>query len=94
MDEQMKTVLVLFVINHLCFYMFTEFFNGTMSEASGNSYGTMVGLAYVFIGFPVQLLIELLLIIGFGYQIFKVRKYQANGALWLAFVVSIALVIN
>lgn len=90
----MKTVLVLFVINHLCFYMFTELFNGTMSEASGNNYASMMGLVYVFIGFPLQLLIELLLIIGFGYQIFEVRKYQANAALWLAFFASIALVIN
>lgn len=90
----MKTVLALFIINHLCFYIFAEYFNGTMSKISGNTYLSVMGLGYAFIGFPLQLLIELLLIIGFSYQIFNVGKYQASMPLWLAFFASIALVIS
>ncbi|MBB1294200.1 MULTISPECIES: hypothetical protein [unclassified Pseudoalteromonas] len=90
----MKSVLLLFIINHLCFFIAAEFFTGTLSKPSDNSFLSVIGLIYAFVGFPLQLLIELLLLIGFCYQLFNVGKYQASAPLWLAFFASIMLMFN
>ncbi len=80
----MRVVLTLFTLNHLGLLWFESFIYGVMEDPVRSGAAPGYGIVYALLIFPFQFMFELSLIVALIYQVFIVRRWQANIVFWLA----------
>lgn len=87
-------VLVLLTANHFIYLYFDCFIENVVSSDGGAGEASLYGLAYGFLIFPFQFLLELALFFAFLYQVLIVRQWRASIWCWSTFLLTLFLILD
>ena len=90
----MRFVLVALTLNHFIYLYFEHFIDGVMSKPSEADQAPWYGMVYSLLVFPVQLFLELVLIVALLYQTLVVRRWKGSIWYWSPFLLTLLLILD
>ena len=90
----MRFVLVALTLNHFIYLYFEHFIDGVMSNPSEAGQAPGYGMVYSLLVFPVQLFLELVLIVALLYQTLVVRRWKGSILYWSPFLLTLLLILD